>query len=402
MPQSPLARRASWSRRLSLVPAIALLCLTGAPSKPPRMVKGLTARLRAGLKNPSVTAAADTKGYSRLLILNGTFIPHKGRLDVAGTSGNAEIDPSQYILLGDSTLTVVNTTDGTYQPQKPYDIGSLIAMVTAIDNCNPVTNPSVKWTKLADDSLNGIPTRHYSFDIEYGLPRGDVNAITRAKGEYWLADLPVNFYNPFAGLARPKGGITGEQAPAIISLYKALKELQVGTVLKFKASGIIGEGSPNPTAYIRTVDVLNVKEVEVDEKMFELPPTYYPAGAAAGRGGAAGGGGGGGGGGRGGGGGGGGGAGRGGPRKRDQLRQRDARHPARFYARRRQHGRSRSRDRYDRWPRTRPRHRYAIDVRVASRAIACRRLASVWIYARCSFPWRLREGPGISERIATQ
>jgi hypothetical protein len=169
----------------------------------------------------------------------------------------------------------------THELLRPYDIGSLVAMVNAIDAGRKVNNPVIQWEKLAPDTLNGIPVRHYKFNVEYGFTQGEINAITRARGEYWLADLPVNFYNPFAGLARPTGAFTGEQAPAIAILYSALKELQVGTVLKFRAEGIINEGTMRPTIYVRTVEVQNLKEVEVDESIFQVPAGYRQTGRGA-------------------------------------------------------------------------------------------------------------------------
>jgi hypothetical protein len=268
--------RSRFSRRLLAAPALVLLVLTGASTtpapRPGRMVPGISVRLRATLKNQSF----------RILIMDGKFIPHRGRLDVAGTSGSneggAEVAPNQYLLLTDTSMMLVSPLDEVYQDQAPYDIGSLVAMVQTIDAGRPVGNPKVKFDRLPPDTLNGIPTRHYRFDVEYSLRRGEIDAITRAKGEYWLADLPVNFYNPFAGLARPKGGVPGDALPAIAALYNALKELQVGTVMKFVASGIIGEGTPNPTIYIRTVEAQRLKNVEVDESIFEIPKSYKKQG----------------------------------------------------------------------------------------------------------------------------
>jgi hypothetical protein len=275
------ARSRPLHRQLMLAPAFALLLLAGGSSRPsearqaePRkMVPGIKARLRAVLKNPNM----------KLLILEGTFVQGKGRLDVIGSTGAGdEVQPQEYLLLGDSTARVVNYLDKTWRDQAPYDIGSLVAMVNAIDRGTNVSNPKIKWDTLPPETLNGIKTRHYSFDVEYGLPARvagqDIAAITRAKGEYWVADMPINFYNPFAGLARPKGAFGGEQAPAIAALYSALRELNVGTVLKFRAQGIIGEGTERPTIYIRTIDVTNIQNVEVDPAIFDIPGDYRQIG----------------------------------------------------------------------------------------------------------------------------
>jgi hypothetical protein len=272
-----LRRPISWRGRL-LVSLSALLILTvvwtpreSPASTPPRperrMVRGATARVRAQLTNPNI----------RLLIMDGTFMPHKGRLDVVGFGqGNEEIKPFEWALLGDSTMKIINKETNTVRDVDPFDIGSLVAMIRAIDAGNPVSAPKVKWDSLPPEMMNGILCRHYKFDVEYGLPgrnaaEGAVVPVTRAGGDYWIADLPVNFYNPFAGLARPRGAFTGEQATAIATLYHALKTLTIGTVVKFEARGVIGEGTMNPTIYKRTVNVQNYKVTEVDEALFNLP-----------------------------------------------------------------------------------------------------------------------------------
>jgi hypothetical protein len=272
-----LRRPISWRGRI-LVSLSALLILTvvWTPSESPastppkaerRMVRGATARIRAQLKNPNI----------RLLILDGTFVPHKGRLDVAGFGqGNEEIKPNEWALLGDSTMKIINKDDSNVRDVQPFDIGSLVAMIRAIDQGNPVSSPKVTWDSLPPEMMNGILCRHYKFDVEYGLPgrnaqEGAVVPVTRAKGDYWIADLPIDFYNPFAGLARPRGAFTGEQATAIATLYHALRTLNKGTVVRFVARGVIGEGTMNPTIYERTVNVTGYKITEVDEALFNLP-----------------------------------------------------------------------------------------------------------------------------------
>jgi hypothetical protein len=285
-----LRRPITWRGRI-LVSLLALLILTvawtpsAAPAPTPkserRMVRGATARVRAFLKN--------TQPHTRLLIMQGTFIPHKGRLDVIGAGdGNIEeIKHTEYGLTGDSTLQIVNRITNTVRDVPPFSIGSLVDMIRVIDGGGHVSNPKLVWDSLPPETVNGILCRHYKFDIEYGLPGSDPTAIvpiTRVRGDYWLADLPINFYNPFAGLTRPKGAFTGEQAPAIATLYKALRTLTHGTVIKFEAKGVIGEGSPSAFLYTRTVNVQDYKVTEVDASLLELPPNARGATPPAGRG----------------------------------------------------------------------------------------------------------------------
>jgi hypothetical protein len=279
-----LRRPISWRGRI-LVSLFALLILTvawtprespastptPAPKSERRMVRGATARVRAFLKN--------SQPHTRLLIMQGTFIPHKGRLDLIGFGDGTieEIKPYEYGLMGDSTLRIVNKNDNSIRDVAPFSIGSLVDMIRVIDGGGQVSNPKLVWDSLPPETVNGILCRHYKFDIEYGLPgRGADPAapvpITRVKGDYWLADLPINFYNPFAGLTRPKGAFTGEQATAIATLYKALRTLTVGTVIKFEARGVIGEGNMNPLIYTRTVNVQDYKVTEVDASLLEPPP----------------------------------------------------------------------------------------------------------------------------------
>jgi hypothetical protein len=102
-------------------------------------------------------------------------------------------------------------------------------------------------------------------------------AITDVTSDYWVVDLPVNFENRFAGIGRPcrqvPDSLLGEWQK-MLALYTQLGK---GTIVKFTASGIIGENATSATEYTRTMEITDIKPAELDETKLHVPANYTKA-----------------------------------------------------------------------------------------------------------------------------
>jgi hypothetical protein len=225
-------------------------------------------------------AGGNAGGANNVLQMNGSAIRGNHRLDVQGVIGNPELESSQWALFTDTTTTVIDDVQHLFWP-RVFDIGSILAFTTAVDAQNSrVATLTVSWDSLPTDTIEGRPARHYQLKMQYGLiqpPREDslkLLAITTVTSDYWVATLPVNFENRFAGIGRPRrqipDSLRGEWAK-MLALYDQLGK---GTIVKFTATGTIGENAQRATQYTRTMELTNVKEAPIDPGLFKVPAEF--------------------------------------------------------------------------------------------------------------------------------
>ena len=219
-------------------------------------------------------------GTNNVLQMNGTAVKGFHRLDVQGVIGNPELQATQWALFTDTSTTVIDDVQKQFWA-RVFDIGSILAFTTAVDAQNSrVGTLKVSWDSLPTETIEGRPARHYQMKMQYGLiqaPREDslkLLAITTVTSDYWVVDLPVNFENRFAGIGRPRrlipDSLRGEWAK-MLALYEQLGK---GTIVKFTASGTIGENAQRATEYTRTMEMTGIKETPVDPATFQIPSDY--------------------------------------------------------------------------------------------------------------------------------
>jgi hypothetical protein len=219
-------------------------------------------------------------GTNRILMMNGSAIKGNHRMDVQGVVGQPELAATQWALFTDTTTTVIDDVQHQYWP-RVFDIGSILAFTGAVDAQNSrVGTLKVSWDSLPDDTIEGRPAKHYQMQMEYGLKQPNredslkVLAVTRVTSDYWVVNLPVNFENRFAGIGRPRrqipDSLRGEWA-RMLALYDQLGK---GTIVKFTATGIIGENATTATEYTRTMEMTEIKEAPIDAALFHVPAEF--------------------------------------------------------------------------------------------------------------------------------
>lgn len=219
-------------------------------------------------------------GTNRVLMMHGTAVKGWHRMNVQGVIGDPELSATQWALFTDTSSTVVDDVVRQFWP-RVFDIGSILAFTTAVDlRAATLGTLTVSWDSLPGETLDGRPAKHYQMKMQYGLrqpQREDSSrllAVTTVTSDYWVVDLPVNFENRFAGLGRPRrqipDSLRGEWAK-MLALYK---ELEKGTIVKFNATGVIGENGVTATEYTRTMEMTEIKPGEVDQSTFTIPAEF--------------------------------------------------------------------------------------------------------------------------------
>jgi hypothetical protein len=116
--------------------------------------------------------------------------------------------------------------------------------------------------------------------MEYGLKQPQredslkLLAVTRVVSDYWVVNLPVNFENRFAGIGRPRRQIPDSLRGEWAKMLELYKELDKGTIVKFTATGIIGENAASATEYTRTMEMTEIKDTPVDLAVFKVPAEF--------------------------------------------------------------------------------------------------------------------------------
>ena len=221
-------------------------------------------------------------GANNVLMMNGFFVKGYGRMDVQGVIGCPELTATQVAVFTDTSSMIMDESEKTWW-NRVFDIGSILAFTSAVDaqsQRNPIGMLKVSWDSLPAETYEGRQAKHYRLHMAYGFgqpTREDslkLLSITDVVSDYWVEDLPVNFENRFAGIGRPRrlvpDSLRGEWAK-MLTLYT---ELMKGTIVKFSATGVIGQNANSATEYTRTMEMTDIKATPLDPAAVKIPADY--------------------------------------------------------------------------------------------------------------------------------
>ena len=230
-------------------------------------------------------------GQNNVLTMNGAFVKGAGRFDVVGVIGRVELQPTEAAIITDTSTTIIDDVQKTYRSTF-FNIGSILAFTQAVDNA-PATLGTLKvsWDSLPAETYEGRPVKHYRMKMAYGVTQRAREdslkdlSITDVTSDYWVADLPVNFENRFAGIGRPRRQVPDSLRGEWDKMLALYAQLGKGTIVKFSAAGIIGENGNSATEYTRTMEMTGITTSDVDEKLLKVPDGYVKMTRGRGRGG---------------------------------------------------------------------------------------------------------------------
>jgi hypothetical protein len=237
-------------------------------------------------------AGAVANGPTSRLVASVQTANGKARFDVSGLMGASELNANQSLLTTDSaqTQTLLDLSAHTYQKRVPTT-GTLVEMVTALDAHSVVWMVHVDFDTLGKDTVEGRLTQHYQLRAQYTTEVKDTlnqMAPRTAKytTDYWVADLPIHFFNPFLGFAWPKPGYSPGLKVWIDKLEAAEDLLSSkGLVVKVHSEAILGTENPKSGTYVREIEVTGISQKDVDLSELDVPDGYKPGGRGRGGGG---------------------------------------------------------------------------------------------------------------------
>jgi hypothetical protein len=134
-------------------------------------------------------------------------------------------------------------------------------------------------TVSLDETINGYPSRHFRItaDATYPLPGGNRQVHQRVVIEQWLAKIPVHIVNPFGSRIRGLPDIptaNGDYRAFLNTLAAANRIFGEAVTIKTVTTTSYNYGGGMGEEYFQTVELLDLKQGDIDEKLFVLPEEF--------------------------------------------------------------------------------------------------------------------------------
>jgi hypothetical protein len=233
---------------------------------------GVSFKMRMTLGMPSMPGM---NGGDVVIVGHGVAAGGRSRLDIdsAPASGPAAgpFGPGDYFLSLDSGRVVaVSPASKTYIDGFSMAMGSMPAEMMAQAQ---VSNVVVNAEKMgAGETIEGIATDKYKLSVQYTMQIMGQSINISNESQLSTAQLPSTISTPFTG-ALPKTMATGPFAELYSKMADAQKKIG-GTALRVSTTTSIN--GPMSMNMSQTMQMTDVKPVDVDEKVFSIPDGFTP------------------------------------------------------------------------------------------------------------------------------
>jgi hypothetical protein len=134
-------------------------------------------------------------------------------------------------------------------------------------------------TVSLDETINGAPARHFRItaDATYPLPGGNRQIHQKVVVEQWLAKIPVSIVNPFGSRIRGLPDIpttNGDYRAFLNTLAAANRVFGEAVAVKTVTTTSYNYGNGAGEDYFQTVELLDLMQGDIDEKLFVLPDEF--------------------------------------------------------------------------------------------------------------------------------
>jgi len=251
-------------KRLATFAALSFaLCLVGARPFAP----GVSYRMRMVMTMPPMPGM---NAGDLVIVGHGVAANGRSRLDIDSGGGGpmAPFGPGDYVLVLDSGRVVV-VTPATKSYIDNFSMGATIPpeMLSQAS----VSGVTVNLEKLgAGETIDGRATQKYRLTSQYTLSIMGTTVGFGSEGEILTADLPTKIDNALGG-GMPKSMSTGPFTELYTKLMDAQKQMTGTAIRSNTVMSINGPMSMNMT---QTSQLLDVKNVDVDEKQFQIPDGF--------------------------------------------------------------------------------------------------------------------------------
>jgi hypothetical protein len=262
---------------LRTIAAIGFVAMSSAAvGSRPASVPGMTFRLKVTLRDVAST------GRTRTLTLlgHGAFGGGHGRVDIDSTEGRGPIRKGDFFIIQDTLHTLwarhedmrvrrmdaplVNPLEG---------ISEKLAGSTGL----PSNLKVVLDTVSLDESVNGIPARHFRISADAEYPIGNRQMVEKVVVEQWLAKIPVTIVNPFGSRIRGLPDVpttNGDYRAFLNTLAAANRVFGEAVTVRTVITTNYNYGGGMQQDYYQTVELLDLQPGNIDEKLFVLPDEF--------------------------------------------------------------------------------------------------------------------------------
>jgi hypothetical protein len=285
-------RRTLLCRSGAMLCSIAL-CVTASTAATP-FTKGLTYRVRMSSRLPMQMAGmGGDAGAGPLILARASAVGNRARFDLQtfqpAPPGSSVDD---YLLVLDSSKTfLVNPGERTYSDATTWLSSGALGMLGArgggrrgggggggmpqVDINGLVTDFEI----VGQDTVDGRQTQHCRIVAEMSVAVMGNQTPLRIIIDTWTANLRYHIVNPFDG---PATVTPDDPASKLTAKLNELRRKIAGTPVKTVVTTSVTLGGPAGAGmaldFVQTTTITDIKEVDVDEKLFDLPEGFMKKG----------------------------------------------------------------------------------------------------------------------------
>ncbi|HEY6220416.1 MAG TPA: hypothetical protein VIV65_10190 [Gemmatimonadaceae bacterium] len=262
------------SFRFAAIGAFALIVTAADRESTRSAVPGMTFRLRLTLRD--VPSSGRTRTFT--LLGRGAFGAGHGRVDIDSAEGPIRkgdifiiVDSLNTLWAQPSTLRVRKLNSPLINPLE--GISEKLSGSAGLPSDLKVDMDTVSL----DESVNGMPTRHFRITADATYPISTRQIHQKVVVEQWLAKSDVPFANPFSARIRglPEAPlVSGQYRSFINTLAAANRVFGEAVTVKALISTSYNYGGGMGEDHYQTVELLDLKQTNVDESLFTLPDIF--------------------------------------------------------------------------------------------------------------------------------
>jgi hypothetical protein len=242
-----------------------------------KTIPGMTFRLRVTLRS------TPSSGRGRALTLegHGAFAGGHGRVDIDSASPGP-FRKGDFIIIQDTLHTLWVRPSDLRVRQMNAPLANPLEGISERLTGGPGMPSDLKVdldTVSLDEMINGYPSRHFRItaDATYPLSGGNRQVHQRVVVEQWLAKIPVTIVNPFGSRIRGLPDIpttNGDYRAFLNTLAAANRIFGEAVTLKTVTTTSYNYGQGMGQDDFQTVELLDLKQSDIDEKLFILPDEF--------------------------------------------------------------------------------------------------------------------------------
>jgi len=238
---------------------------------------GMTFRLKVTLRH---TPSSGRAPRAVTMLGHGLFGGGHGRVDIDTVDAPGPFRKGDFIIIQDtvnslwvrpSDLRVRRINAPLVNPLE--GISERLSSGTGMPSDLKVDFDTVSLAEV----LNGLPVRHYRITADATYPVGSRQVSQKVVVEQWLAQVQVTIVNPFGSRIRGLPDLpttNGDYRIFLNTLAAANRVFGEAVAVKTVTTTSYNYGSGMGEDYFQTVELLDLKEGEVDERQFVLPDQF--------------------------------------------------------------------------------------------------------------------------------